>query len=418
MSRQLKTDVLVVGAGPVGMFTALLLAEAGVRVTLIDREDRPAAHSYACGLHPRSLALLNRLGLVEAVRNEARRLERVAFYSEKGREIELSFAALPAEFPHLLVLPQRSLEELLAGRLAALGCQVLWHHRLSALHPQPDGVHAEVDRLVGTGTGSAVPRWEWVVGSTLEVAAGFVVGADGHHSLVRRLLGIENDHLAAAELYVVYEFEPESPVPDELRVVVAEQRKSVLWPLPDGRCRWSFQLAASDETEFADKDRNPSWAEPALWAQRTRERLAHRLQVRVPWFDAGIRAVDWAVDIQFQHRLARQYGRDRCWLAGDAVHQTAPGGIQSLNLGLREAAELAGVLVRLLKDSGSTALLEEYERRYRSEWQWLLRTKGTLAAAPDALPWVKKHGEQLLSSLPATGDELTALLKQIRLTPA
>lgn len=418
MSRNLKTEVLVVGAGPTGMFTALLLAEAGVRVTLIDREDRPAAHSYACGLHPSSLKLLDEAGLLPAVQKGARKLERMAVYSDSGREVELSFAALPTNHPFVLVLPQNVLETLLVERITARGGQVLWRQRLSALQPRPDGVFAEVDQLVGTGTGSAVPRWEWVVGHTTEVVADYVVGADGHESLVRRLLGIECDYLATPELYVVYEFEPESPLPDELGVVVAEQRKSVLWPLPGGRCRWSFQMAGTDDTEFAEKDRNPGWAEPAALAQRTRERLEKRLQLRAPWFDPGIRAVDWAVDIQFQHRLARQYGRDRCWLVGDAAHQTAPAGIQSMNVGLREAKALAGILTRLLKGDGSADLLEDYERKFRSEWLTLLGAQGTLNAGPDAKPWVKTHAKHLLSSLPASGEDLSALLRQIGLTLA
>ena len=60
--RELRTEVLVVGAGPVGLCTALLLAEAGIETVIIDRETRTAARSYACALHPGSLELLDRLG--------------------------------------------------------------------------------------------------------------------------------------------------------------------------------------------------------------------------------------------------------------------------------------------------------------------------------------------------------------------
>ena len=172
MSRKLHTEVLVVGAGPSGLFTALLLAEAGVHVTIIDREPRPATHSYACGLHPRSLKLLDQLGLLGGILKQAHRIHKVSFYSPKaGRQAEVSLAALPVEFPFVLVFPQDALELLVAKRLAELGSPVLWHHRLASLEPGPDGVRAEVDQLVGTATGCALPRWHWVVGRTIEVSA-------------------------------------------------------------------------------------------------------------------------------------------------------------------------------------------------------------------------------------------------------
>ena len=63
MIREKTTEVLVVGAGPVGLWTALLLAKAGIQVVLIDRETRTAARSYACALHPLPLRLLEAAGL-------------------------------------------------------------------------------------------------------------------------------------------------------------------------------------------------------------------------------------------------------------------------------------------------------------------------------------------------------------------
>ncbi len=417
MSRKLETEVLVVGSGPAGLVTALLLAEAGVRVTIIDREQRPATHSYACGLHPRSLKLLARVGLLNVVLSYGRRMDKVAFYSpEQGRQAEVSLAALPVEFPFVVVCPQDTLEVLLATRLAELGCPVLWHHRFASLQPGPNGVLAEVDQLVGTATGSAVPRWHWVVGRTIEVAAAFVVGADGHDSMVRQTSGIENERLAASEYYVVYEFEPEIELADELRVVLTENTKSVLWPLPNRRCRWSFQLAESDETEFSEKDRSPFWGEAPAMAQRTRQRLQQRLAAHAPWFGTGIRELDWAADIQFQHRLARRYGRGRCWLVGDAAHQTAPAGIQSMNVGLLEAEDLASRLTQLIGGEASEDLLANYEQAHREEWRGLLGAKGALKPSADTKLWVRNHCRQILSSLPASGNELALLLTQLGLS--
>lgn len=416
MNRVLETEVLVVGAGPSGLLTAALLAEAGVDAMLVDREQRPATRSYACGLHPGSLKLLARLGLLDELLAGGRRLDRVVFYSaDQGREAEVSLGALPAEYPFVLVLPQHKLEALLASRLGTLGGRVLWHHRLSAMQTEPDRVLAEVDQLVGTATGSAVPRWHWVVGRTLEVSARFVVGADGHHSLVRQLMDIRHDHWAPTELYVAYEFTATKPLPDELAVVLTHHTKSVLWPLPGGRCRWSFQLTELDDLEFPDKDRQPFWSESPPVAQQTRERLQQRLRARAPWFPTEIPELDWAADIQFQSRLVRQYGRGRCWLVGDAAHQTAPGGIQSMNVGLLEAEDLAGRLGRILRGEGGMELLAEYDQTHRATWLRLLGARGALTTTDTTPPWVKNHCGQILSSLPASGPDLPLLLRQLGL---
>ena len=74
MRREEHTEVLVVGAGPVGMLTALLLAEADLDVMVIDKEWRTAGHSYACVLHPGTLTLLDRLGLAQQVMEQGGRI--------------------------------------------------------------------------------------------------------------------------------------------------------------------------------------------------------------------------------------------------------------------------------------------------------------------------------------------------------
>ena len=78
--RDQRTDVLVVGAGPVGLMTAILLAEAGVEVVVVDREERTASRSYACALHPRTLALLDRLGILDPLLRQGRRIQKIGFF--------------------------------------------------------------------------------------------------------------------------------------------------------------------------------------------------------------------------------------------------------------------------------------------------------------------------------------------------
>jgi 2-polyprenyl-6-methoxyphenol hydroxylase-like FAD-dependent oxidoreductase len=132
--RETKTEVLIVGAGPVGLLTAILLAENGVETQIIDREERIASRSYACALHPRTLRLLHRLGLAEEVLTRGKRVQSIAFYDGAARCAEIKMETMGGEFPFLLVLPQSALEEVLEQRLLHKSkTKVLWNHRLDSL---------------------------------------------------------------------------------------------------------------------------------------------------------------------------------------------------------------------------------------------------------------------------------------------
>ena len=70
--------------------------------------------------------------------------------------------------------------------------------------------------------------------------------------------------------------------------------------------------------------------------------LRRYLAERAPWFQSEIKDILWIAQVQFERQLVLRYGEGRCWLAGDAAHQASPAGMHSMNLGLREAADLAG----------------------------------------------------------------------------
>lgn len=398
-----------------GMFTALLLANEGIKTRIIDRESRSTTHSYACGLHPRTLPLLDRVGLLDDVLRRGRRIDTAAIYEGTNRHAEVKLSKLPVDFPFLVVLPQSELENLLEQKLRdKVGIGVMWNHRLASLRGEGDKVMVNVDKLGDTATGYGVPHWDRIVVRSLQVEAAFVVGADGHESFVRRALGIDYAQIAEPELFVVYEFNSDAAPESELRIVLDKTTTNVLWPLPKGRCRWSFKWSqADDDGAFPGKDRSAFWGEPASVAERTKEHLRQLLLARAPWFTGSVDDMDWAIDVQFEHRLASRFGQGRCWLVGDAAHQTGPVGMQSMNVGLLEAEVLTGHLHKILRDGAWLDSLDSYSRTFRNEWQHLLGIDAKVQPLESAVTQPLQAPSALLSCLPGSGMELRMMLRQL-----
>ena len=414
--RQTHAEVLVVGAGPVGLWTALSLAEKGIEVSLIDRESRTTARSYACALHPSSLELLDQLGLAESAIERGRRLDTVAFYDGAARQGELHLSKLGGAFPFLLILPQSGLEGLLEQRLRAAGVQVHWNHRLEDLAPGEDDVAATIDELEGTSTGYIVPHWETVVKNRSDLRAEFLIGADGHNSMVRPRAGFDYQRLGETESFAAFEFESDGITSDELRVVLDDSTTNVLWPLADDRYRWTFQLLRAELSgDFPQKERRAVRIDQPTIDERIRQYVQTVARQRAPWFTSEIKRVHWCSEVSFERRLVAEFGRKRCWLAGDAAHQTGPVGVQSMNMGFREGASLAAILHKILREGASPGLLETYNRDLQKDWQVLLARSSGLKPRSGTNPWIAKRCDRILPCLPACGPDLEPLAAQLDL---
>lgn len=414
--REERTEVLIVGAGPVGLWTALLLARAGIEVAVIDREERTAARSYACALHPRTLGLLQQVNVAQTVLAQSRAVRTIAFYDGENRRAEVHLAGDEGHFPFLAILPQNQLETTLEEALRAAGVKVYWNHRFDELSDEQREVIATIEELGGTGTGYIVPHWETTVRRRTSVGAQFLVGADGHHSLVRDRLAIGSDSAGERESFAAYEFECDETSQDEMRVVLDDRSTNVLWPLPGNRFRWTFQMLKSDApAEFPEKERSTMrLAQPQI-DERIRAYVQKVAKNRAPWFAGEVKRIAWCTEVGFEPSLARSFGKGRCWLAGDAAHQTGPVGVQSMNLGFAEGKHLAEALVRALRGSGPNESLAAYDRQQQNECRKLLGLNGGLQPRADADAWVRRRCARILPCLPATGGDLTGLANQLRL---
>ena len=400
MFRHSDPEVLVVGAGPVGLVAALFLQQHGVRVEVVDTHQRTTQHSYALAVHPRTLRTLDEAGLSAGLIGAGRKLTKVAYYEGRERRAEIDYAALASAHPYLLVLRQSLLERAAEEALRQKKVTVLWGHRLQSLNTDEGKPRADVAALDQVATGYPVSRSEWVVARTETVRPAYVIGADGHDSAVRRMAGIEMEAHGTGQIFSVYEIEAAGDLPAEVRVILDPDLTSVYWPLEDGRCRWGFQIP------------------DASGHDASMGRLAQLIAARAPWWTARPTEVYWSTLGLFESRMARSFGRGGVWLAGDAAHQAAPVGVLSMNAGLVEARELAARMAKVLRAGETPARLQEFAAETHEAWHRLLGGGREVRALPGADPWVREARARIAACIPASGDELDALLRQIGLTIA
>jgi 2-polyprenyl-6-methoxyphenol hydroxylase-like FAD-dependent oxidoreductase len=386
MAGKRETEVVVVGAGPVGLMAALALKSAGVDVAIYDAGQRTAAHSYALVLHPATLRLLDRFGLAKPCLGAGKIVTRLAFYDGASRSGELDFTRLPGPYAHLVVLPQAELESILETALEKTGVAVHWNHRVQGLDAGDQHVGLTVARLEKVSTGYPIAHTEVVVDKLIETGASFVLAADGYDSFVRRRLGVAYADQGRGQMYSVFQFTATGNVPDEGRVMIAGDRVGGYWPLPGGRCRFGFPVAAASEHR------------PDAGA------LAELLASFAPWFEGKVGAIEWTALGLFERKLAASFGSGRVWMAGDAAHLTGPLGAQSMNVGLLEADDLAGRFLRILRPGDPGGLLVEYDASRAAEWRTLF--------GGDA-PFGSRRA-LLLPCIPASGEDLDGLLAQLK----
>jgi len=389
-----RAHVLVVGAGPVGLMTALHLKHRGVDVKVVDSSEQTAARSFAVVLHPRTVAMLANLGVVEPLRWQGRSFKRVAIFVSRERQTLLNLPVDGELADGGLTLPQNVLRTALEGALSSAGVHVEYCQQLTSLEQHADDVHSWI--VKAPRSSSDMTKVAGSANAALVVSE-FVIGADGFQSAVRAALGIKMLNAGTERPFAF--FDVPSPAPVGVAAELAfDEYSSAMYPLHGESTRYSFEL--------------PSAPSGPLGAGE----LAELRRTRMPWHASPFQTLQWSGVRTFQPSLAERLGSGRVWLVGDASHVASPIGAQSLNVGLREGRDLASAVVDCLEGRYLERISIGYAEQRRLEWRRLLAIGDKPSFGSRTPQWAIEHFNQLVSCLPASGDDLDDLLEQLGIT--
>ncbi|NLU68561.1 SDR family oxidoreductase [Streptomyces sp. HNM0574] len=318
------TDVLVVGAGPVGLLLACELRAGGARVTVLEQLPEPTTESRASTLHARTMELFEERGLLEPLGPPP--AGGAGHFG--GIPLDLTAAEPEHRFAGQWKAPQTRIEAVLQERARSWGAEIRRGHRVTGLRT---GEHSVTVEATGPG------------GTAYTGTAGYLVGCDGEASTVRRLAG--------------FDFPGRDATKELLRADVSgidiPGRRFERFPAglaiasrwPDGSTRVMLHEYGREPERRTGP---PEFAEvAAAWRRITGEDIGHGTPL---WVNAFGNAL----------RQATHYRQGRVLLAGDAAHVQLPVGGQALNLGLQDAADLGWKLAAQCGGTPDEELLDSY----------------------------------------------------------
>ncbi len=323
-----EVDVLVVGAGPIGLTVALSLQARGRDVIAVDKLDEASMESRAAVVYPGTLEILDAYGVAERLAASGIRSARFTIRDRDRILMPVPFTQLPTRFPYALLIAQHVTESIISERLVALGGRVF--RPFAVTDVTQDGSGATATFADGQ-----------------HVRARFVVGADGVHSTVRDRAGIPFRYSGEPASYALGDVQSASGLSkDELHVYFSPAGHLVIVPLPDRIHRIVGHVQKA-----------PEHPDAAFLQELVQTRGSERVA-------PTISDVTWSSRFLAHHALADRYRSGRIVLAGDAAHVHSPLGGQGMNLGIHDAIYLGKTLSAILAGEPDR-LLDDYSRVQR-----------------------------------------------------
>lgn len=329
----MRSDVLIIGAGPTGLVLALWLTRLGVKVHIIDKTAAPGTTSRALAVQARTLELYQQLDLADAVIARGHQVPAVNLWVKGERRAQVAFESIGSDltpFPFLQIFAQDQHERLLIERLEQLGVTVQRQTELVRFVDDGERVIAQL-----RGPDGSEQAWE----------AAYLAGCDGARSLVRETIGTGFPGGTYKQVFYVADVEAAGPSVDgQLHVDLDEADFLAVFPLPgDNRARLIGTV----------RDERAEHAETLRFDDVSARAIEH--------LKISVQQVNWFSTYRVHHRVTEHFRKGRAFLLGDAAHIHSPAGGQGMNTGIGDAINLAWKLAAVLVGHAPDRLLDSYE---------------------------------------------------------
>jgi 2-polyprenyl-6-methoxyphenol hydroxylase-like FAD-dependent oxidoreductase len=335
-----QTDVLIVGAGPVGLMLACELRRRDIDCRIIDKYAEFPTTSRANGVQPRAVEVLDSLGIADEIVAESYRAKGFRILragTEVGR-IEPDIAIDPDELSEqpyhgMVFANQAVVEKALRDKLGELGGRAELQRELRSIEETADGIVADVVDVAPSNVERVHAKW--------------LVGCDGGHSAVRTLLQLPFEGKEYPDQFVQADVYLDGDLPDGLMTLWLNDQ-GLLAAIPfrePGLWRIAAQI-------FPDADGDIPRASVELFQRLLAKRAA----------DTTTKILEpvWLSNFVVHHRIVDHYRKGHVFVAGDAAHVHSPIGGQGMNTGIQDAYNLAWKLA-LVINGAPEKLLDSYE---------------------------------------------------------
>ena len=345
-----RLDVLIVGAGPIGLTLACHLRRLGMAVRLIEKRSGPSVHSKAIGLQYRVSEVLARLGIVDRFVAQGASPTTVNIYAGDERLVQLRFAApkgisgREAFCPQAILIPQSQTEGILIDYFRELGGAVEWQTELESYSQGSEHVLGNVRRD----------------GVLETIEANWLVSCEGAHSIVRKQANIPFRGKSYPLAFFMADVRMEgSLVHGENHVWLHAHGSLAALPLPAPHI-WRLFVEVTSQVDRLQQ---------GITVEQIQQFIAHR----APRIDARIVGEPfWLSDFRINCRMVDRMHDRRVFLAGDAAHIHSPTAGQGITTGMQDAVNLAWKLARVSRGA-PTSLLETYDEERLPQAEEVLR---------------------------------------------
>ncbi len=365
----MKTDVIIVGAGPTGLALACQLIRYGIDFVILDKKENITPYSKAIGVQARTLEIYEQIGLANDLIAQGAIAEkaRMIVGGEVRGEIEFGKIGIGlSPYPYVLIVEQGKHEKILYDFIKSHGKDVLWNTELENFTQDESSVKASIKNSNG---------------ETQEIEAKFLVGCDGAKSPVRHTLGLTFEGSTFERMFYVADVRIDWNLSHEaLTVFLMKNNLLAFFPMI-GKQRW--RIVGTFPEEFAKDEGDVLYEEIEEQIKTDSE------------FELDITDVNWFSTYKVHTRHVNKFSSGRCFLAGDSAHIHTPAGAQGMNTGIQDSYNLAWKFAMVLREKSDVKILESYDQERLENAKKLLKTTDrffNLVASPEPiLAYLRTH---------------------------